>query len=75
MTPSFTVHKGPAVSKDHNELFFRVKQSRKMKALQLFQMSGTTSPVTGGHNPEELDVQQNCCEELVSHYCLLTLEN
>jgi len=37
-------------------LIFRVKQSRKMKALKPFQMSGTTGPVSEHHNPEELDV-------------------
>jgi hypothetical protein len=38
----------------------------KMKALHSFELCGTTFPVTQCHNPEDLNLQQHCCENLKS---------
>ena len=39
----------------------------KMKALRSLQMSGTSHQITQCNIPEELNLQQHCCENLKSH--------
>jgi hypothetical protein len=49
----------------------RVKQDHltlKMKALQFFEISGVTHPLTQSGIPENVLLQQHCCGNLISHY-------
>ena len=63
----------PDVAKDHSAFIFMDCLTLKKKTLCLFKMLGTVHLTTQYHTPEDLNLQQHCCENLVSPTALFKL--
>jgi len=63
----------PGVSKDHSSFIFMDCLTLKKKALCVCKMVGTVHPATQYHTPEDLNLQQHCCENLVALTALFKL--
>jgi len=63
----------PHISKDHSAFIFMDCLTLRKEALCFYKMLGTLHLATQYHTPEDLNLQQHCCESLVALTALLKL--